>query len=181
MESKLLLQIVYAAIKEEFDPKTYIKKDFLLNEHEFLNEIQATFVTLKINNRLRGCIGSLQAHKSLLEDLIHNAKGASFRDPRFTPLREDELNNIQIEVSLLSQAKLLEYSSLEDLKSKININSHGVILNYENKRSTFLPQVWEQLNTFEEFFSALCKKAGLDYSCLEHGAIIYTYEVEKIK
>lgn len=181
MKDKLLLQIVYASIKEEFNPKIYIKKEFLLKEYSFLNEVQATFITLKINNVLRGCIGSLQAHRILLEDLIHNAKAAAFKDPRFKPLSINEFKNIQIEVSLLSKAKFLEYSDLQDLKSKVKVFTHGIILSHENKRSTFLPQVWEQLNNFEIFFDALCKKAGLDYSCLSKGALIYTYEVKKIK
>ena len=159
MENNLLLQIVYAAIKEEFDPKIYIKKDFLLKEHKLLNKIEASFVTLKLNNQLRGCIGSLQAHKILLEDLIHNAKAAAFRDPRFAPLTKDEFENIHIEISLLSSSLEVKYSNVDDLKSKIKINTHGVILKHGNNSATFLPQVWEQLSSFELFFDALCKKS----------------------
>lgn len=181
MENNLLLQIVYAAIKEELDPKIYIKKDFLLKEHSFLNKVAASFVTLKLNNQLRGCIGSLQAHKTLLEDLIHNAKAAAFRDPRFSPLTKEEFKSIQIEISLLSPCVELEYTNVADLKSKIKINTHGVILQHGNNRATFLPQVWLQLNSFELFFEALCKKAGLSYSCLEQKPKIFTYEVKKIQ
>ena len=181
MENNLLLEIVYAAIKDEFDPKIYIKKDFLLKEHKLLNKVEASFVTLKLNNRLRGCIGSLEAHKILLEDLIHNAKAAAFRDPRFAPLTKEEFENIHIEISLLSSSLEVKYSNVDDLKSKIKINTHGVILKHGNNSATFLPQVWEQLNSFELFFDALCKKAGLSYSCLEENPRIFTYEVKKIQ
>ncbi len=73
------------------------------------------------------------------------------------------------------------YEDIEDLKSKIKINIHGVILEKDGRRSTFLPQVWEQLPTFEEFFSQLCYKGSFETNCLEFNPRIFTYEVTKIK
>lgn len=177
----LLLSLAKEAIKEHFYTTTPLNKVKLLEEYPFLKENRATFVTLTLNHQLRGCIGSLVARRSLYDDLISNAKAAAFHDPRFKPLNVDEFQKIELEISLLSQPILLSYDSLEDLKSKIVVGKDGVIVQYQNHQATFLPQVWEQLNTFELFFEHLCAKAGVSIRCLEDQATIYTYKVEKIK
>ena len=177
----LLLTLANEAIKEHFYTTTPLNKSKLIEEYPALKEERATFVTLTLNNQLRGCIGSLVARRSLYDDLISNAKSAAFSDPRFKPLSVDELPHIKVEVSLLSQPKLLEYTSIEDLKSKIVVKEDGVIVQYHNHQATFLPQVWEQLPSFELFFEHLCAKAGVSIECLEDNAIIFTYKVEKIK
>lgn len=142
---------------------------------------KATFITLKQNGNLRGCIGSLVAHRELYDDVVHNAQSAAFGDPRFQPLTLQELNNTTLEISLLSDATLVNYEDKDDLKSKIEVGVDGIILKLDGKQSTFLPQVWEDLPTFDIFFEHLCKKAGLSGNCADKNPQIYKYQVQKIK
>lgn len=181
MNEKLLLGIVNDSIKEDFDTSFNINKKALLDKYSFLNSCEATFVTITLNNKLRGCMGTLSSHRSLLEDLINNAKAAAFSDFRFARLSEEEFKNIKIEISILTKPILLEYIDISALKEKIIPFKHGVIIEYENKRATFLPQVWEQLDNFEFFFEHLLLKANLDISVFDKNALIYTYESKKIK
>ncbi len=181
MKKELLLQIAKEAIENEFSHKD-IDRDKLLAKYPELKKDGATFVTLKQHGQLRGCIGSIIAHRSLLDDLIYNAKSSAFKDPRFPPLREDELPYTDIEISLLSPYKEIEYKDVEDLKKKIHPNIDGVILKLGSYQATFLPQVWEELPDFDLFFAHLCQKAGINIvSCLENHPHIYTYQVEKIE
>lgn len=181
MNLKILLDIARKSIYTAFDNSLQLNKQYYLNSFKELEEQRATFVTLTLNGNLRGCIGSLVAYNSLYEDIFLNARKAAFNDPRFSPLTYDELNKIKIEVSILTPAKLLKYRDIEDLKQKITPFKHGVILKYENHQATFLPQVWEQLNSFEEFISSLCKKANLDFLILNKNPEIYLYEAIKVK
>lgn len=180
MDKKILLKIANDAIKEEFKKISLIDKDKLLLGYPTLSKKGAVFVTLTQNGELRGCIGSLIATRSLLDDVVTHAKNAAFNDPRFPPLDEKEFAITTIELSILSEPKPLQYKDTEDLKSKIQPNVHGVILQTQRHSATFLPQVWEQLPQFETFFAHLCQKAGLETSCLENHPDIFTYEVEKI-
>jgi len=177
---KYLLKIAHNAILNHFDNDVEVNRAKLLSKHEELNNAYATFVTLSINGKLRGCIGSLVAYQSLLEDVIHNAQAAAFHDPRFAPLSKEEFKQTSIEISILSTPKKVKYKNIADLKSKIRVKEDGVILEYESHRSTFLPQVWDELSTFETFFEHLCLKAGLDTNCLLNNPTIQTYQVEKI-
>lgn len=181
MENQILLDITKKSIEKKFDETIKIDKIKLLADFPFLAQNSATFVTLTLNNQLRGCIGSLQAYRPLLDDLISNAHAAAFEDPRFYELTLDEFKKVKIEISILSTPVEVIYKDIEDLKSKIKPNIHGVILQKDGRRSTFLPQVWEQLPTFEEFFSHLCYKGNFEENCLEFHPQIFTYEVKKIK
>lgn len=176
----VLLKIAHDSIKNEFNKEVIIDSS-LKEQFSILNEQRACFVTLNLNGKLRGCIGSLLANRTLFEDIIYNSRAAAFSDLRFDRLTQEEFENIEIEISILTPAKELIYNNLEDLKQKLIPNKHGVILELNGKRATFLPQVWEQLPTFEAFISQLCKKAGLDPNNLPDFPKIQTYEVEKIK
>lgn len=174
------LSIAKEAIASKFDGSD-IDKYIYLNQYPALGVNKATFVTLTLHGQLRGCIGSLIARRPLIDDLISNAQSAAFNDPRFSPLTPSEFQNVTIEVSLLSEPLLLQYSDTVDLKSKIRINEDGIILRYGNNQATFLPQVWEELNDFESFFAHLGMKAGLGSNPLQYHPEIYSYQVEKIK
>ncbi len=176
-----LLNLAKEAIASKLINTALVEKEALVKRSKDFAKPQATFVTLNLDGRLRGCIGSLVAHRDLYEDIVHNAQSAAFSDPRFQPLTLQEFERVQIEISLLSPAVLLPYETLEELKSKIKVGHHGVILKLNNNQATYLPQVWEQLNTFEQFFSSLCQKARLEGDCLKSHPLIYTYEVQKIK
>lgn len=141
----------------------------------------ASFVTLHMRNgALRGCIGSLIAHRSLLEDVRENAIAAAFRDPRFSPLQLHELDNIVMEVSVLTEPEPLGFEGPDDLIRKLRPNVDGVLIERDWNRATFLPQVWEQLPTHEEFLSHLCSKAGLPLNAWRWPDLkVSTYQVEK--
>jgi hypothetical protein len=120
-----------------------------------------TFVTLKINDQLRGCIGNITASEPVKDGVGRNAVSAAFRDPRFSPLRAEELENVDIEVSILTPPEPLEYTDGNDLVSKLRVNIDGVIIRKGFANATFLPQVWKQVPKPEEFLGHLCMKAGM--------------------
>lgn len=144
-----------------------------------LQQKQGTFVTLHIQGSLRGCIGSLTAETSIVKGVQANAINAAFNDPRFPGLSADELPKTQIEVSVLSTPQALDYTSAQDLLNRLRPHIDGVILQKGAARSTFLPQVWEQLPDSEQFLGQLCLKAGLpaDAWKSEHPDI-RTYQVQ---
>lgn len=178
MNSPVYIQIARNAIQEHFEGIS-IDKDFYLSRYPELSQKRACFVTLTLNNCLRGCIGSIIAHQSLLEDLISNARSAAFHDPRFPPLSKEEFSHLSIEVSLLTHPEPVEYSDRIDLKRIIRPKVDGVILRLGNYQATFLPQVWEELSDFESFFSHLGMKAGIGNDPLSYHPEIYTYQVQK--
>jgi len=177
----ILLELARVSILNEFNNSFKIDKQMLLKKFPILNEQRACFVTINLNNKLRGCIGSLVAHRSLLEDVLDNAHGSAFSDLRFNRLTYEEFNDINIEISVLTPAIKLPYENVEDLKNKIKVGVHGVILELEGKRATFLPLVWEQIPNFYSFFTQLSKKAGFSQLCLDKNPTIYTYTATKIK
>ena len=181
MLDAILLQIAKTAILNKFDKKYVINKEDILREYPYLSKKGAAFVTLNYNKQLRGCIGSIIAHQSLLDDIIQNAVSAAFSDPRFQPLNAEELSGLNLEVSVLTEPKLLEYQDFEDLKQKIHPNIDGLILKYGQYQGTFLPQVWEQLPKPEQFLEHLSYKANANPSIYEHHPDIYTYQVNAIK
>ncbi|MES2047380.1 MAG: AmmeMemoRadiSam system protein B [Pseudomonadota bacterium] len=139
----------------------------------------ACFVTLKLDGLLRGCIGTLEPHRSLLEDVKENAIAAALRDPRFLPLGAEELNRIKIEVSLLSTPQPLKFTDQTDALRQLRPHVDGVILMSSGHRSTFLPQVWEQLADPAEFMDHLKLKAGLAREAWPPDLQLYRYEVQK--
>ena len=145
------------------------------------DDLSVLYETINKNKNLRGCIGSLVAHRELYDDLINNAVSAAFKDPRFKPVLKEEFNELEIEVSILTTPVEVFYSDINDLKTKIIPNKDGIILRQGNNQATFLPQVWESLNTFELFFEALCKKARLESNCLNLHPQIFKYSVKKYK
>ena len=124
-----------------------------------LTQFGASFVTLKTNGKLRGCIGSIYPTKPLILDIIDNAKNAAFQDPRFEPLTIDEVNNLDVSVSVLSAIERIHFKDERDLLSKIY--PHGIIIIERDKRAVYLPVVWEQLPDREIFLNSLKEKAGL--------------------
>ena len=110
-----------------------------------------TFVTLKIQGQLRGCIGNLTPKESVLEGVKRNAVNAAFHDPRFSALTAAELDRTDIEVSILTEPLPLPYRDSQDLIQKLRVNVDGVIIRKGHASATFLPQVWEQLPRPEDF------------------------------
>ncbi len=147
----------------------------------WLREPGASFVTLTQRGDLRGCIGSLEAHRPLLEDVKANALAAALRDPRFPPLRASELAYTRVEISLLSPPQAIRFASEQDALTQLRPEVDGVIFEYGYHRSTFLPQVWEQLPDPETFLAQLKRKAGLPASFWSGEVRLSRYTVTKWK
>lgn len=145
----------------------------------WLTEPGACFVTLTRHGELRGCIGSLVAHRALLADIKANAVSAALHDPRFMPLTEQELLTTRIEISLLSPPQAMQFCDEADALSQLKPGIDGVIFEYGPYRSTFLPQVWAQLPEPRQFMKHLKQKAGLTGDFWEEGIKLSRYAVVK--
>lgn len=139
----------------------------------------ASFVTLTQQGELRGCIGTLAAQRSLLADIKANALAAAFHDPRFAPLQREELNGTEVEVSLLSAIQPIAFASETEALATLRPGVDGVVLEYRHYRSTFLPQVWEQLPAPGMFLAQLKRKAGLPADFWAEDIRLSCYSVSK--
>ena len=148
---------------------------------DWLKENGATFVTLTQHGQLRGCIGSLEAHRPLGQDVLENARSAAFRDPRFPPLNAEELDRTQVEVSILSKAQPIQFKDEADLIRQLRPGVDGIVLEQGNHRATFLPQVWDQLPEPQMFMAQLKRKAGLATDFWADDMRVSRYTVEKYK
>jgi len=175
-QGKILLPIARASISSALG-RAYPADE----QSPWLKEQGACFVTLTQNGELRGCIGTLEAHRSLLQDVKANAQAAALRDPRFAPLLAAELDNTEVEVSLLSAIKPLQFFSEQDALAQLKAGVHGVVFEYGQHRSTFLPQVWEQLPDVAEFMAHLKRKAGLPADFWAQEVRLSWYSVSKWK
>lgn len=181
-KTKTLTSLARAAISEALGMSHKLDVQSILKNNPWLEEKGAAFVTLtRQDDSLRGCIGSLVPHRTLVEDIVDNAKGAALRDPRFSPLTADELAKIKIEVSILTTPEPLHYETREDLRLKVRPGVDGIVLKHGGYQATYLPQVWEDLPDFEHFFASLCQKAGMGADCLKLKPDILTYQAEKYK
>lgn len=131
------------------------------NYHCVFEEYGASFVTLELNESLRGCIGSIIAHRPLIKDLIKNAHSAAFSDPRFRPLDISEFDKLKISVSLLSKPERMSFKDEDDLLNQLVPEKDGLIIRDGNHQAVFLPIVWEELPDKKEFLEQLKIKAGM--------------------
>ena len=181
MLDTVLLRIAKSAIVAELDSSYEFDKKRVVEQYDFLKKDAAAFVTLKYNKNLRGCIGSIIAHRTLYDDIVQNALSAAFNDPRFFALKSSEFSNLTIEVSVLSSPEYLEYEDFDDLCDKVKPYEDGLILKYKGYHGTFLPQVWEQLPTPKEFLEHLSIKAGTNSLVYAKHPDIYRYRVDAIE
>ena len=145
----------------------------------WLSTPAASFITLHLHHKLRGCIGSLRAHRPLLDDIKANALAAAFRDPRFKPLTVSEYEHIDVEISLLSALSTLNFTDETSALAQLTPHVHGLIFEYGHHHSTFLPQVWENIPDPATFMATLKQKAGLPPNFWDSGVKLYTYTVAK--
>lgn len=154
-----------------------------LEEHsQLLRDPGASFVTLTKREKLRGCIGTLEAYQPLVLDVQEHAVAAAMEDYRFPDVSEEELHFIKIEISRLTPVQLVDYSTPKDLVSKLRKNVDGVLIKANGRRATFLPQVWDKVPDPEKFLSQLCVKMGTSPDLWREKHLkVYTYQVEKFK
>lgn len=171
-----LLSTARGAIGEHFGmPLTLRSEAARLRAHG------ASFVTLTMQGELRGCIGSLEAVRPLLEDVRRNARAAAFADPRFPPLSREEFGVLRVEVSVLSRPEAMSVDSEDDALRQMRPGVDGLVLSLGHLRSTFLPQVWEQLPDATSFLRALKRKAGLPGDFWSSGMQLARYTVTKYR
>ena len=145
-----------------------------------LMEPGASFATLTINGQLRGCIGALEPYQPLANDVQEHALAAALDDPRFPPVRTEELDQIRVEISRLTPPRPVQYSDADDLLSQLRSNIDGVILRDGMRRATFLPQVWEKIPDKESFLDNLCMKMGAAPNTWRKKHLeVLTYQVEE--
>jgi AmmeMemoRadiSam system protein A len=149
----------------------------LLPSDDWLQVAAASFVTLTLGGRLRGCIGSLEAYRPLATDVVQNAQAAAFRDPRFPPLTAVEFKRLAIEVSVLSVPEPLVVTTETDLLTRLRPDHDGVIFAVPGRRATFLPQVWQELPDPVDFIAQLKRKAGLAADYWSDDVRLWRYHV----
>ena len=154
-----LLQLAGASIKKGLCGETLAVR--AADYPAPLREARATFVTLHVDAQLRGCIGTLEARRLLVEDVVGNAWSAAFRDPRFPALTWPEYERLDIHISILSLPEPMQFTCEDDLIAQLRPHVDGLIIEESLYRGTFLPSVWEQLPEPREFLRQLKRKAGL--------------------
>lgn len=176
-ERKDLLALSRSVIESELDRNASIKRPAVVSES--LMEKRGCFVTLHQKGALRGCIGTIEPVTPLIDCVEENALNAAFKDPRFPSLKKSELPEIEIEISVLTVPEELDVEDAEDLKRKLKPGRDGVILSRGHRKSTFLPQVWEQLPDKESFLGHLCEKGGMDRKAwMDTDTVVKTYRAE---
>ncbi len=141
----------------------------------------ASFVTLEIEGRLRGCIGSLEAHRPLVVDVAENAFAAAFRDPRFAPLDGAEFDALRVKLSVLGAPEPLAVTDEAELLERLRPGEDGLILEAAGRRATFLPAVWESLPEPAEFLAQLRRKAGLPADFWSPAVRVWRYGTESFE
>ena len=173
---RTLLAAARCAIERGLDNKRKAFENH--NPDPALREPRASFVTLKRHAALRGCIGSLDIERPLLDDVMRNARAAAFQDPRFPPLAAAELENLRVEISVLSVAEAIPAENRAQLLGALQAGEDGVIVQEGARRATFLPAVWRQLPDAESFYAELMQKAGLGTAHWSSSLRFFRYHTE---
>jgi len=177
-ESEYLLKLARDAVASAFNKKP-LK---IANIPPPCLDKRSCFVTLtQDGGQLRGCIGHILPTQELYKNVIGNARAAAFSDPRFPPLKPDELDKIKIEISIIGSPQKLALSDKDAMLRHLEKNKPGVIIKKGPRQATFLPQVWQQLPNPADFLTHLCHKAGLGPNEWKNDLEIEIYDVEKIK
>jgi len=178
-EQKILLDLARESLIQSVKGAPLPELD-LKSLPEALRADGASFVTLTEFGDLRGCIGALQAYQPLALDVQEHAMAAALQDFRFPQVRPDELDQIEIEVSVLTPRTLLDYDNAQDLIKKLRPGVDGVVLEDGFRKATFLPQVWDQLPKPEQFLAHLCQKMGASPDLWRHKHLtVFIYQVQE--
>jgi AmmeMemoRadiSam system protein A len=176
-QGSVLLHIARSAIEGRLTGKPHPPAAPDTPPDDWLRQHRATFVTLHIGSDLRGCIGTVEPVRALDEDVHSNALAAAFEDHRFPALATSELDEVSIEVSLLSSPVPIAARHEEEALALLVPGTHGVVLRHAGRRATFLPQVWAALPDKADFLAALREKCGLDPTFWHASIELSTYTV----
>lgn len=158
-DRRTLVQLARASIESGLH-----SRKLYLEPSEYSASLQrpgASFVTIRVLEELRGCIGSIEARRVLVVDVVKNAYAAAFSDPRFSALTSKEFGDLSVHISVLSEPQELRFTSEDDLIGQLRPGIDGVILEEGSCRATYLPSVWNALPDAREFLGQLKLKAGL--------------------
>ncbi len=144
-----------------------------------LQELRATFVTLRKRGELRGCVGTLEARRALVAEVADTAFGAGFRDARFPPVREPEISELHIHVSVLSPLEPVDVASEAELLGLLRPGRDGLVLREGALQATFLPSMWEPLLAPQEFVRQLKRKMGVPEEHWSARMEVLRYTVEE--
>jgi AmmeMemoRadiSam system protein A len=175
---KILHDIAYRSIEQGLSSSHPLTVD-LSDYDESLCEKKATFVTLKIHDQLRGCIGILEPLRPLVEDVAYNAFAAAYKDSRFNPVNRDEIPSLSIHISILNTPEAVQFDSEQDMLQQLEPGKDGIILIAGFRKATFLPSVWESVKSKTEFIEHLKQKAGLDKHYWNQNIKILRYGVDE--
>jgi AmmeMemoRadiSam system protein A len=147
---------------------------------KWADEPGATFVTLRWRDgRLQGCIGSLEPRRSIVNDVAHNAVAAGLHDPRSNPVSLAEVDDLDVEISILSPLEPIAFHDESSALRAIRRGVDGIVFEHRGRRATFLPSMWPRLPGVREFLGELKEKAGLPYDFWDDDVRLYRYTVEK--
>ena len=179
-EQKRLLEVAKLSIRHGLRHRAAWEPDTQA-EPTALREPCATFVTLHLRGQLRGCIGTLEAHRPLVEDVAANAYSAAFEDPRFSPVTAGEADQLDLHISILTPPEPMAVRSEEDLLEQLRPGRDGLILREGYHRATFLPAVWADLPDPRAFLSHLKRKAGLPADYWSPTLDVWRYRAESVE
>ncbi len=173
-QGRVLVTIARTVIENELGVSSGETRE----DSQWLQQPGACFVTLERYGELRGCVGSLEERRALGKDVRTNARMAAFQDRRFAPLIAEELEGVEIKVSVLSRPELLPVRSEAELLGLLRPGVDGLVVEHGVHRATFLPQVWQHLPEPEDFLGRLREKAGLPPGFWADGIRIHRYSVQ---
>ncbi|MBR9913136.1 MAG: AmmeMemoRadiSam system protein A [Gammaproteobacteria bacterium] len=176
-ERQQLLQLARTAIEQPLLDGETVQID-LQHWPQKLTRPGASFVTLKLAGKLRGCIGTIESHRALVLDVSANAYAAAFQDPRFEPVTANEVEQLNISLSILNQPRPVEFEQVTELHDILRPRVDGVILEAHGQRAVFLPQVWEMLPDPVEFLLQLRRKAGIPADIDPEALNVSRFQVE---
>ncbi len=170
-DKKMLKEIALQSIKDSLDGKSVSFRDSLMQNYPMLSKKCGAFVSLHKHGHLRGCIGHFGEDTPLYEIVAEMARAAAFEDPRFMPVSREELDDIDIEISVLTPMRRIQ--SLDEFE----LHRHGIYIRKGYRSGTFLPQVADEVNWTKEEFVGHCSqdKAGLGWNGWKD-AELYVYE-----
>lgn len=180
-DKKYLLELARRTLEKYFQNKDILQIE-IDDLSDSLKEKKGVFISLWENETLRGCVGCLEGIKPIFEMVIENSLASALFDSRFLPVKKEELNKIKIEISIIEPLKKIGFSNNEGLIKHLKKNQPGILIKKGAHQATFLPQVWEDLKTPEEFLSHLCSKAGMKEDCWKNIDFeIYQYQANVFK